>query len=114
RHRQAHAPGERLDHAVALGLAVAPVIEQGAPSHGQRDEDADEGQDKNDFHDRRLSGHPAPRPLLDAQPMPSSRSLIVLLATVVGVGATASLGRWQLNRAAEKTALHETMQARSR
>lgn len=45
--------------------------------------------------------------------MPSSRSLIVLLATVLGVGVTASLGRWQLNRAAEKTALHDMMQTRA-
>ncbi|RZL08619.1 MAG: SURF1 family protein [Rubrivivax sp.] len=45
--------------------------------------------------------------------MSSARSLIVLLATVAGVGTTASLGRWQLNRAAEKTALHDTMQARA-
>ena len=45
--------------------------------------------------------------------MPSARSLIVLLATVAGVGTTASLGRWQLNRAAEKTALHDTMQTRA-
>lgn len=44
--------------------------------------------------------------------MPSSRALIVLLATLVGVGVTGSLGRWQLNRAAEKMALHDTLQLR--
>ena len=38
---------------------------------------------------------------------------MVLVATVAGVGTTASLGRWQLDRAAEKTALHDTMQARA-
>jgi len=40
--------------------------------------------------------------------------LIVALATLVGVGVTASLGQWQLNRAATKQALHDTIKARGR
>jgi surfeit locus 1 family protein len=44
--------------------------------------------------------------------MGSLRSALVLLATVVGVSATVSLGRWQLNRADQKIAIHETMMSR--
>jgi surfeit locus 1 family protein len=46
--------------------------------------------------------------------MPVSRPLIVLVATLLGVGVTASLGQWQLNRAATKQALHDTIEARDR
>jgi surfeit locus 1 family protein len=40
------------------------------------------------------------------------RSLIVLLAAVAGALGTARLGLWQLDRAAQKTALHEAVLAR--
>jgi surfeit locus 1 family protein len=40
------------------------------------------------------------------------RSLAVLLAAVVGALGTARLGVWQLDRAAQKTALHEAQLAR--
>ena len=40
------------------------------------------------------------------------RPLIVLLAAVAGALATARLGVWQLDRAAQKTALHEAVLAR--
>jgi len=43
----------------------------------------------------------------------SLRSLIVLLAAVAGAAATARLGIWQLDRAAQKTALHEALLARA-
>jgi surfeit locus 1 family protein len=43
----------------------------------------------------------------------SLRSFIVLLAAVAGALATARLGVWQLDRAAQKTALHEALQARA-
>ncbi|HEX5372377.1 MAG TPA: SURF1 family protein [Aquabacterium sp.] len=39
-------------------------------------------------------------------------SLWVLLATVIGIGITASLGAWQLDRADQKQDLHDTMMAR--
>lgn len=42
----------------------------------------------------------------------SLRSLIVLLAAVAGALGTARLGLWQLDRAAQKTALHEALLAR--
>lgn len=44
--------------------------------------------------------------------MGSLRSGLVLLATVLGVSATVSLGRWQWSRADQKIAIHETMMAR--
>lgn len=44
--------------------------------------------------------------------MISSRSLIVLVATVAGVATTTALGRWQLNRADEKATLRDTMLTR--
>lgn len=44
--------------------------------------------------------------------MAVSRPLIAVLATVVGVAVTVSLGRWQLARAAQKQQIHETMVAR--
>ena len=40
------------------------------------------------------------------------RSAIVLLAALAGALATARLGLWQLDRAAQKTALHEALLAR--
>jgi len=43
----------------------------------------------------------------------SLRSFIVLLAAVAGALATARLGFWQLDRAAQKTALHEALLVRS-
>ncbi|MCU0965105.1 MAG: SURF1 family protein [Burkholderiaceae bacterium] len=42
----------------------------------------------------------------------SLRSLVVLLAAVAGALVTARLGLWQLDRAAQKTALHEALIAR--
>lgn len=42
----------------------------------------------------------------------SIRGAIVLLAAVVGSLSTARLGLWQLDRAAQKTALHEALLAR--
>jgi surfeit locus 1 family protein len=44
--------------------------------------------------------------------MGSLRSGLVLVATVLGVASTVSLGRWQLSRANQKIAIHETMMAR--
>jgi surfeit locus 1 family protein len=44
--------------------------------------------------------------------MGSLRSALVLVATVLGVASTVSLGRWQLSRAHQKIAIHETMMAR--
>lgn len=41
------------------------------------------------------------------------RDVIVLLAAVAGALATARLGLWQLDRAAQKTALHEAMRSRA-
>jgi surfeit locus 1 family protein len=43
----------------------------------------------------------------------SLRAFIVLLAAVAGALATARLGSWQLDRAAQKTALHEALLARA-
>lgn len=43
----------------------------------------------------------------------SSRAKLVLLAAVVGVLATARLGLWQLDRAAQKIALQTSLQQRS-
>ncbi len=41
------------------------------------------------------------------------RALIVLLAALAGAAGTARLGVWQLDRAAQKTALHEALLARN-
>jgi surfeit locus 1 family protein len=41
------------------------------------------------------------------------RAIIVLLATVVGVAATARLGLWQLDRAAQKQALQQALDTRA-
>jgi surfeit locus 1 family protein len=40
------------------------------------------------------------------------RSSVVLIATVLGVAATAALGTWQLSRAAQKLALQAAMESR--
>lgn len=40
------------------------------------------------------------------------RSSVVLIATVLGVAATSSLGSWQLNRAAQKLALEAALESR--
>jgi surfeit locus 1 family protein len=42
-----------------------------------------------------------------------ARLLLITLATLIGMGITASLGRWQLSRAAEKEALQSSMDAQS-
>ena len=42
----------------------------------------------------------------------SSRSAVVLIATVLGVAATSALGTWQLNRAAQKLSLQAAMESR--
>ena len=41
------------------------------------------------------------------------RSLVVLIASLVGVGGTAALGTWQLDRAAQKVALQDSLDQRS-
>jgi surfeit locus 1 family protein len=43
----------------------------------------------------------------------ATRRLLITLLTLLGMAATASLGRWQLNRAAEKEALQAGMEAHS-
>ncbi|MBL0730202.1 SURF1 family protein [Piscinibacter sp. HJYY11] len=43
---------------------------------------------------------------------PRRRAVIVLVATLVGMGATARLGVWQLNRAAQKEALQTALDTR--
>lgn len=45
-------------------------------------------------------------------PMTRKPSVWVMLATVVGMGITVSLGVWQLDRADQKQRLHDTMVAR--
>jgi surfeit locus 1 family protein len=62
------------------------------------------------FHPHCLAGEPV-RLLSMAQRL-STRNLIVLLATVVAALGTARLGLWQLDRAAQKAALHEALIAR--
>jgi surfeit locus 1 family protein len=42
-----------------------------------------------------------------------ARGMLILLATLLGVGVTASLGRWQLSRAAQKTAMQQAMDERA-
>jgi len=42
----------------------------------------------------------------------SGRSLVVLLAALLGSGLTARLGVWQLDRAAQKTGLQQTLDSR--
>ena len=51
-----------------------------------------------------------PKPML----MRHARRLIVALAALVAVAATARLGWWQLDRAAQKTAIEASMRARAR
>ncbi len=41
------------------------------------------------------------------------RRILILLATVIGIAVTASLGRWQLSRAAQKIAMQQAMDARA-
>lgn len=41
------------------------------------------------------------------------RAAVVLAATLVGIGVTASLGRWQLDRAAQKEALQSALRAQA-
>lgn len=43
---------------------------------------------------------------------PRRRAVIVLVATLVGMGATARLGQWQLSRAAQKEALQAALDTR--
>ena len=42
------------------------------------------------------------------------RGMVVLLATLIGVVATANLGAWQLRRAAQKIALQEALETRAK
>ena len=43
----------------------------------------------------------------------TTRAAVILLATLIGASITASLGVWQLHRAAQKTALHEQQTTRA-
>ena len=45
---------------------------------------------------------------------PSWRRWVVLIAAIVGIAVTASLGRWQLSRAAQKEALQQAIEEQSR
>jgi len=44
---------------------------------------------------------------------PSGRRIVVLLATLLGVAATANLGAWQLRRAAQKVAVQTAIESRA-
>ena len=51
--------------------------------------------------------------MTDSTVHPSWRRWVVLLATLVGVAVTSSLGRWQLSRAAQKEALQQAVDEQS-
>ena len=53
------------------------------------------------------------RPVSPAAPRTRWRTVIVLIATVIGVAATARLGLWQLDRAAQKASLQQSLDARA-
>ena len=50
----------------------------------------------------------------DFHPHPSWRRWVVLVAALAGIAVTASLGRWQLDRAAQKEALQAALDSRAR
>ncbi len=54
-----------------------------------------------------------PKPVPKPVPISNARPLIVALAALVAVAATARLGWWQLDRAAQKTAIEHSMRARA-
>lgn len=51
--------------------------------------------------------------MAEAKQAPSWRRWVVLVATIAGVAVTASLGRWQLGRAAQKEALQAAIERQS-
>lgn len=58
RNGQAHAQRQRTHHPVALGLAVAAILQHGAAGKGQGHHNGHQGQQKDDLHaldDGRLS-----------------------------------------------------------
>jgi surfeit locus 1 family protein len=56
---------------------------------------------------------PAPPAVTAPSPRSRKRAAVVLLAAVAGAALTARLGVWQLDRAAEKTALAASIESRS-
>jgi surfeit locus 1 family protein len=110
KHRQADPNRERARHATGLGAAVAPVLQHVEQRKSETRQDADEGQGDEVFHE--IHYRPTaplhavtPVPLDSPHPARRGRFWLVMIATVVALGTTGALGRWQLSRAAQKEAL---------
>ncbi|MBA3589373.1 MAG: SURF1 family protein [Methylibium sp.] len=96
-----------MQHAVALGLAVAAVTQQGAAGGCQCHDDAEEGQPHDPLHALTVWQRQGA-----LRVSANARRWVVLLATLVAVAVTARLGLWQLSRAAQKEAMQAGLQAR--
>ena len=107
-HRETHSHGQRAHHVAGFWLAVATITQHKYAGHRERSEDADKGNCNEVFHDLELSAEWT-RVVLSRR----ARSVIVALATVVGVAVTLNLGAWQLRRAAQKVALQSAREARA-
>ena len=107
-HRQTHPHGQGAHHVAGFRLAVAAITQHEDAGHRECTEDANKGNCYEVFHDWELSAEP-PHVVLSSR----ARSVVVALATVVGVATTLNLGAWQLRRAAQKIALQTARELRA-
>lgn len=101
--RKTHTKGQGPGHIAGFSLAFRAVFQHEKKCRSQAGEDGKE-------RDHNKVSHMTDYPAMSA-PQHSRRFLIVLLAAVVMVAGTFSLGQWQLRRAAQKEALHSRIQA---
>lgn len=115
-NRKSDPSSEGARHAAALRPAILAVLQHEEQRKSQTRQDADKRQGDDIFHDPHYRPPGPPAVLRDDRPhrFRRGRYWVIAVAAMVTIGATASLGRWQLSRAAQKEALQAESESQSR
>ena len=106
-YRQTHPPSQRLRHARAPVLARPVFAHHEKQRHTEADQNGYKSKQHEYFHEIDYPVTPGKNLHLDV------RFWLLTAAAVATMAATAALGRWQLDRATQKEALHAAIEARS-
>lgn len=105
---QPDAPCQRLRHALSLGFFIVARAQHEKQGSAQRGQDGQEGKGNEPCHG---AHYPVNTEQTKATPL---RFWLLALAALAGVVVTASLGSWQLDRAAQKEALQAAIDQQAR
>lgn len=118
-YRQANPYRQGASHPTRFGTAFAAIPQHEEQGRGEAGQNAQERQGDDIFHDLDYRPAEAPSPSVHEQLSSADiaslrrrlRFWILALAALLAIGITASMGQWQLSRAAEKEALQAAIDA---